>query len=60
VGGWFRRHAVIGRCIVDFVTPAARLVPEVDGADHSGRHTADARRDAGQRRAAIRSLREAI
>jgi very-short-patch-repair endonuclease len=44
-GVWFRRQVVIGRYIVDFVAPAARLVVEVDGGYHARRVTADARRD---------------
>jgi very-short-patch-repair endonuclease len=44
-GVWFRRQVVIGRFIVDFVAPAARLVVEVDGGYHALRRTADARRD---------------
>ena len=31
----FRRQHPIGRCIVDFYCPAARLVVEVDGEAHS-------------------------
>jgi very-short-patch-repair endonuclease len=31
----FRRQHPIGRCVVDFYCPAARLVIEVDGESHS-------------------------
>jgi very-short-patch-repair endonuclease len=43
----FRRQHPIGRCIVDFYCPAARLVIEVDGESHSrGEHPQrDRRRD---------------
>ena len=44
-GAWFRRQAVVGRFIADFVAPAARLIVEVDGGYHTLRRTADARRD---------------
>ena len=45
LGVGFRRQVVIGRFIVDFAAPAARLVVEVDGGYHAGRAKADARRD---------------
>ena len=36
LGGWrFRRQAVIGPFIVDFVCLAARLIVEVDGSQHA-------------------------
>lgn len=42
----FRRQAVLlGRYIVDFVAPAAKLVIEVDGRHHERQRRADARRD---------------
>jgi very-short-patch-repair endonuclease len=56
-GVWFRRQVVIGRYIVDFVAPAARLVLEVDGAYHARRVTADARRDRVLTRLGYRVLR---
>ena len=31
----FRRQHPIGRCVVDFYCPAARLVVEIDGVSHS-------------------------
>jgi len=57
LGVWFRRQVVIGRFIVDFVAPAARLVIEVDGEYHSRRRTADARRDRVLPRFGYRVLR---
>jgi very-short-patch-repair endonuclease len=53
----FRRQVVIGRTIVDFVAPRARLVIEVDGAHHRLRRAADARRDAKLARLGYRVLR---
>jgi len=43
----FRRQHPIGRCIVDFYCPAAKLVIEIDGESHSmgDRPERDARRD---------------
>ena len=45
LGVGFRRQLVVGRYIVDFAAPAARLVVEVDGGYHARRLRADARRD---------------
>jgi very-short-patch-repair endonuclease len=46
LGVTFRRQAVIGSSIFDFVAPAARLIVEVDGdAYHAARSGADRRRD---------------
>jgi very-short-patch-repair endonuclease len=46
LGGFkFRRQEVIGRAIVDFFCPTARLCVEVDGETHADR-TRDIRRDA--------------
>lgn len=46
LGVTFRRQAVIGSSIFDFVAPAARLIVEVDGdAYHSARAGADRHRD---------------
>lgn len=46
LAGWkFRRQEVIGRTIVDFYCPAARLVVEVDGDTHAD-PVREARRDA--------------
>jgi very-short-patch-repair endonuclease len=41
----FRRQVPVDRYIADFLAPAVKLVVEVDGAGHSLRRTADARRD---------------
>ena len=47
LGVVFRRQVpLLERFIVDFLAPAERLVIEVDGAYHSERERADARRDA--------------
>jgi very-short-patch-repair endonuclease len=54
---WFHRQVVIGRDIVDFVAPAARLIVEVDGAYHSLRRSADGRRDRELSRRGYRILR---
>ena len=53
----FRRQVIVGRYIVDFVAPAARLVVEVDGGYHAGRARADERRDTKLRRLGYRVLR---
>jgi very-short-patch-repair endonuclease len=45
LGVAFRRQAIIGSFIVDFVAPSRRLVVEVDGLYHGGRGRADGRRD---------------
>jgi very-short-patch-repair endonuclease len=57
LGVHFRRQVVIGRCIVDFLAPAVRLVVEVDGEYHQRRLKADARRDETLRRLGYRVLR---
>ena len=41
----FRRQVVIGRFIVDFLAPQAKLIVDVDGPQHERRRSADARRD---------------
>jgi len=53
----FRRQVVIGRFIVDFFCPRARLVVEVDGGVHEARAHLDAHRDDILRRAGYRVLR---
>ena len=53
----FRRQAVIGGFIVDFVAPARKLVVEVDGGYHASRQRADARRDHKLARLGYRVLR---
>ncbi len=45
LGVAFRRQAVVGEFIVDFLAPRVRLVVEVDGGYHADRERADARRD---------------
>ncbi len=57
LGVAFRRQAVIGGAIVDFVAPKARLVVEVDGEYHARRQRADARRDRKLGRLGYRVLR---
>ena len=58
LGVSFRRQVPIGsRYIADFVAPAARLVVEVDGAQHARRRRADARRDERLRQLGYRVLR---
>ena len=43
-GSHFRRQALIGPFIVDFVSRKARLVIELDGGQHDQQRVADARR----------------
>jgi very-short-patch-repair endonuclease len=57
LGVAFRRQAVIGDYIVDFLAPAVSLVVEVDGGYHARRCRADARRDRVLGRAGYRVLR---
>ena len=57
LGVTFRRQVLIGRYIVDFVAPAARLVVEIDGNFHESRRRADERRDAALVSAGYRVLR---
>ncbi len=57
LGVYFRRRVPIGRFIVDFLAPSARLVVEVDGGYHASRRTADARRDEKLARLGYRILR---
>src|SRR5689334_11637762 len=57
LGTGFRRQYVIGDFIVDFASPKARLIIEVDGGYHAQRVEADARRDAKLRRAGWRVVR---
>jgi len=45
LAGWkFRRQAIIGRYIVDFLCPTAKLVIEVDGGQHMEQVLYDERR----------------
>ena len=53
----FRRQAVIGRYIADFVAVREKLVVEVDGGYHVERAKADARRDRELGRLGYRVLR---
>jgi very-short-patch-repair endonuclease len=57
LGTAFRRQVIVGRYIVDFLAPAARLVVEVDGGYHASRARADERRDRELRRLGYRVLR---
>jgi very-short-patch-repair endonuclease len=57
LGVHFRRQHNIGPFIVDFVAVRPRLVVEVDGACHSARRSADARRDRALARSGFRVLR---
>jgi very-short-patch-repair endonuclease len=62
LGVAFRRQVVLGEAqgklyVADFYAPAARLVVEVDGASHSNREGADARRDRALERLGYRVLR---
>ena len=57
LGVTFRRQVLVGRYIVDFVAPAARLVVEIDGSFHASRQRSDARRDAALESAGYRVLR---
>jgi very-short-patch-repair endonuclease len=57
LGIQIRRQVPIGRFVVDFLVPEARVVLEVDGPYHSQRRAADARRDAWLGRAGYRVLR---
>ncbi len=42
----FRRQHAVGPYVVDFHSPAAKLVVEVDGESHAGRAAEDAKRSA--------------
>jgi very-short-patch-repair endonuclease len=57
LGVAFKRQVPVDRYVVDFLAPAVKLVVEVDGAGHSLRRTADARRDRVLRRLGYRVLR---
>jgi very-short-patch-repair endonuclease len=58
LGVAFRRQQVLlGRFIVDFLAPAAKVVIEVDGGWHERRQRADARRDRVLAGAGYRVLR---
>lgn len=57
LGVQFRRQVVLQGFIVDFFTPAARLVVEVDGAHHARQRGADKRRDRALAEAGLTVLR---
>jgi len=57
LGVQFRRQVPLGRFIVDFLAPSARLVVEVDGGYHARRGAPDARRDRKLRRLGLTVLR---
>ena len=57
LGVRFRRQVVVQGYIVDFFAPAARLVVEVDGAQHALRRSADKRRDRALGAAGLRLVR---
>ena len=57
LGTPFRRQVVLQRFIVDFFAPAARLVVEVDGAQHTRQRGADKRRDRALAEAGLTVLR---
>ena len=57
LGVSFRRQVPVDHYIADFLAPAVKLVVEVDGAGHSLRCTADARRDCTLQRLGYRVLR---
>ena len=57
LGVRFRRQVVLGRYVVDFLAPRAKLVVEVDGEVHAQRPGADARRDRDLGRMGYRVLR---
>jgi very-short-patch-repair endonuclease len=57
LGVSFKRQIVLGNFVVDFVSPRAHLVVEVDGGVHRNRRRADERRDRKLRRLGYRVLR---
>ena len=58
LNGWqFRRQHVMGPYIVDFVCLDARLVIEIDGLSHVGRHHADQARTLFMERLGFRVIR---
>jgi very-short-patch-repair endonuclease len=57
LGVGFRRQAVIGSYIVDFLAPSVRLIIEVDGGYHTWRARADERQDRIFWRAGYRIIR---
>jgi very-short-patch-repair endonuclease len=57
LGVYFRRQVPLGRFIVDFLAPSARLIVEVDGGYHASRRHLDARRDVQLTRLGYQVLR---
>jgi very-short-patch-repair endonuclease len=57
LGAHFRRQAVVGPFVVDFLQARSRLVVEVDGAVHDAAQARDAARQAALERAGYRVLR---
>ncbi len=57
LGVAFRRQFPVGKYIVDFVAPSAKLIVEVDDRSHELKRTADARRDRDLTRLGYRVLR---
>ena len=53
----FRRQRPVGRRIVDFACPQAKLAIELDGSQHALEHDADEQRSAELRRYGYRVLR---
>ncbi|HVY29112.1 MAG TPA: endonuclease domain-containing protein [Polyangiaceae bacterium] len=60
VGVRFRRQVVLHGYIVDLFAPEARLVVEVDGAQHARRRGADKRRDRVLAAMGLRVLRLSV
>lgn len=56
-GNKFKRQAVLGSYIVDFLCPAGRLIVELDGSQHLDAATYDARRTGYLERQGYRVLR---
>ena len=57
LGVAFRCQFPVGKYIVDFVAPSAKLIVEVDDRSHELKRTADARRDRNLGRLGYRVLR---
>ena len=57
LGVGFRRQVPMGRYILDFYAPAAKLAVEVDGGWHADRARLDAKRDRVLARLGVRVLR---
>ena len=57
LGVAFRRQFPVGKYIVDFVAPSAKVIVEVDDRSHELKRTADAHRDRDLGRLGYRVLR---